>query len=541
AREPPSRLVLRRLLNRIRTQKDQWSAKSDAETASDTLESGSLPMENAAHKAMELEDNKPDAKEDVTDNTVLAGNSILLHPQEQAARIRLETERRKEMEGLERQKMEQLELLRRLEEERRALEEEYYRVQQQMHITGRGEIEQDSSVTEEEEEDKPMAPETEPAEPSVSEAHESAENLHIQMIREYQQRLVEQNRLHKESVDEARKCLQEYQLLLKKRYPHLSISHQRTPDRSMDSPKPQAVEYPPSSPPPPPVNVIKSPLRSDSLKNPVTIKSNSEQHCDPNIPHTSRALEPEQMSPRNGSALQSPVLAGPKLPGDIFPQGGVDSNRLADNIRSLGGASSSHSDFGDERSLQESLPQTHFPYQSPHQDDRFTHAEAVFEKQSSISSPGDYDTSSSTTYHPLPSELSLGLPQIDLPEPAIPLQAPRLRVMENQPLGDFSNVREFRERLLSSTVEIRAQQDHLKAMQDQLDKQRDSLLSKQKSQEDHLLQKQKQLEEQMKRHQESLENVLGTREVMTLAVFSSNLLEESKDGDLQSHLLQKPN
>lgn len=67
------------------------------------------------------------------------------------------------MEGLERQKMEQLELLRRLEEERRALEEEYYRVQQQMHITGRGEIEQDSSVTEEEEEDKPMAPETEPA------------------------------------------------------------------------------------------------------------------------------------------------------------------------------------------------------------------------------------------------------------------------------------------------------------------------------------------------------------------------------------------
>ncbi|CAI9585318.1 unnamed protein product, partial [Staurois parvus] len=62
-------------MNRIRTQKDQWSAKSDAETASDTLESGSLPIENVAHKAVELEDNKPDTKEaeDVTDNTVLAG------------------------------------------------------------------------------------------------------------------------------------------------------------------------------------------------------------------------------------------------------------------------------------------------------------------------------------------------------------------------------------------------------------------------------------------------------------------------------------
>lgn len=312
-------------------------------------------------------------------------------------------------------------------------------------------------------------------------------------------------RLHKESVDEARKRLEEYQMLLKKRYPHLSISHQSTSDRSMDSPKPQAIEYPPSSPPP--ANVNKSPLRSDS----VTMKNNSERH-EPNISHTYRALEPEQMSPMNGSALQSPVLAGPKLPGDFFPQGGVDSNRLADDIRNLGGVRSSQSDFGEERRIQENLPQTHFPYQSPDQDDtRFLHAEAVCEKQSTTSSPGDYDTSSNTTYHPLPSELSLGLP---LPEPAIPLQAPRLRVMENnQPLGDFSNVREFRERLLSSTVEIRAQQDHLKAMQDQLDKQRDSLLSKQKSQEDHLLQKQKQLEEQMRRHQESLENVLGTREV----------------------------
>lgn len=64
------------------------------------------------------------------------------------------------MEGLEQQKMEQLELLRRLEEERQALEKEYYRVQQQMLITGIGEMEQDNIATEE---DKPTAPETEPA------------------------------------------------------------------------------------------------------------------------------------------------------------------------------------------------------------------------------------------------------------------------------------------------------------------------------------------------------------------------------------------
>ncbi|CAI9585317.1 unnamed protein product, partial [Staurois parvus] len=366
-----------------------------------------------------------------------------------------------------------------------------------MQVTRRGEMEQDRSATIEDEGSGPTAPETEPSEPSVPEAHESAENLHIQMIREYQQRLVEQNRVHKQSVDEARKRLQEYQMLLKKRYPHLSISHQRTPDSSMQSPKPQFIEYPPSSPPP--ANVIMSTFRNELLKNPVTIKHNSEQQHKPTISQTSGAPEPEQMSSRNGSALQVPVLTGPKLPGDFLPQGGMDCSRLADSIRNLGGASPLESDIGEERSLQENLPQTCFPYQSPNQNDtRFPYADAVCEKQSTSSSPGDYDTSSSTTYHPLPSELSLGLPQIDLPDPAIPLQVPRLHVIEDQPLGDFSNVREFRERLLSSTVGIRAQQDHLKAMQDQLDKQRDSLLFKQKSQEEHLLQKQKQLEEQIR-------------------------------------------
>ncbi|KAM5181471.1 centrosomal protein of 295 kDa [Mantella aurantiaca] len=506
-REPPSRLVLRRLLNRIRTQKDQWSTKSDAETASETVESGSLPMENAAQEAGEQEETEPDTKvpEDVTDNTVLAGNSILLHPQEQAARIRKEAERKKGMEDLEQQKMEQLELLRRLEEERRALEEEYFRVQQ-MRVTSRREIEQDSSRVAEEEVAKPVAPESEFSDSSipVSEGHASAENLHIQMIREYQQRLLAQNRLHKQSVDEARKRLQEYQMLLKKRYPYLSISHQETPNRSQHSPKAQAHEYPPSSPSSPPVDVTVSPFRSDPFKTSLTIEQSSGQECKPNISHTSGALESEQISQRNVSTLEDPVLEDPKLSGDSSPQGGVDYNRLANSIRNQDGVGSSQAERG-------ILLQSHSPYESLHEDTRLPHV-AIYERQSSLSSPGDYDTSSSTTYHPLPSELSLGLPQIDFPEPAIPLQPPRLRLMENQPFGDFSNVREFRERLLSSTVGIRAQQEHLKTMQDQLDQQRDSLLSKQKNQEEHLLQKQRQLEEQMRRHQESLENVLGSKE-----------------------------
>ncbi|XP_018412313.1 PREDICTED: centrosomal protein of 295 kDa [Nanorana parkeri] len=509
SREPQSRIVLKRLLNRIRTQKDQWSSKSDAETVSETLESGSLPVEDAAQEAVEQEEIMPDTKvpKDLTDNTVLAGNSILLHPQEQAARIRMETERMKGMADLERQKIEQLELLRRLEEERRGVEEEYCRVQQQMQVTNRKEMEKESSVAAEEEGAKSAAPEsTEPSVP-VSEAHVSAENLHIQMIREYQQRLLEQNRQHKQSVDEARKRLQEYQMLLKKRYPHLSISRQETPDRSQHSPKPQVLEYPPSSPP---VNMIKSPLGIDPLKTSVAIKQNSEQEHKQIIPCDSRALEPEQRSLRNGSTLHDPLWMSPNLRVDFLPHGDMDSNRLVESMKNLDGVSSSQSDFGKERCLQEISPQAQA---NPDDDEtKFLHAAAVCEKQSTTSSPGDYDTSSSTTYNPLPSELSLGLPQIDFSEPVIPLQVPCLHLMGNQPLGDFSNVREFRERLLSSTAEIRAQQEHLKAMQDQLDKQRDALVSKQKSQEENLFQRQEQLEEQMRRHQESLENVLGSSE-----------------------------
>nr|DBA32458.1 TPA: hypothetical protein GDO54_000250 [Pyxicephalus adspersus] len=451
--EPPSRLVLRKLLNRIRTQKDQWSARSDADTASETLESGSLPME-----AVEQQEDKPDTEEpkDVTDNTVLAGNSILLHPQEHAARIRMETERKKKMEDLDRQKMEQLELLRKLEEEKQALEEEYCRVQQQMQAANKRDIEQDGTVAAEEEGAKPAVPETESAEPpvAVSEAQTSTENVHIQMIREYQQRLLEQNRIHKQSVDEARKRLQEYQMLLKKRYPHLSTSRQATPDTSRHSPKPQDSEYPPAS------------LRSDQFKTPVTIRQISEQKHKADIHFIPKTLGPEQVRPRSESILQTPVAMPPKFVEDTLPQGDVDSSRLGDRIRDVDGVSFSKTKFREEGYPQEVLPQAQDEILLPH-------AAAVYEKLSTTSSPGDYDTSSSTTYHPLPSEFSPGLPQMDFLEPAIPLQAPSLGLMENQPLGDFSNVREFREKLLSSTVGIRAQQEYLKAIQDQLDKQRD--------------------------------------------------------------------
>lgn len=47
ALQPQSKLALKKLLNKIRSQKDQWASKSEAEVQSDiqTIESGTLPSE----------------------------------------------------------------------------------------------------------------------------------------------------------------------------------------------------------------------------------------------------------------------------------------------------------------------------------------------------------------------------------------------------------------------------------------------------------------------------------------------------------------
>ncbi|KAG6924240.1 centrosomal protein 295, partial [Chelydra serpentina] len=58
---------------------------------------------------------------------------------------------------------------------------------------------------------------------AVPETSSSNEENHIQMIHNYQQCLLLQNRLHKQSVEEARKQLQEYQNKLKQRYSSISM------------------------------------------------------------------------------------------------------------------------------------------------------------------------------------------------------------------------------------------------------------------------------------------------------------------------------
>ncbi|XP_056417434.1 centrosomal protein of 295 kDa isoform X2 [Hyla sarda] len=517
-REPQSKQVLKRLLNRIRTQKDQWSAKAEtADTVSDTLESGSLPVNKESEDGIQEEEDKSViVSNEVTDSTVLAGKSILLHPQEQAVRIRAEAVRKKKMEELERQKQEQLELIRKLEEERKTLEAEFQKMRQQVQ-----DGEQESSFTVQKEGHEPALIDDAPQESAVAQLNTSAESLHIQMIREYQQRLIEQNRIHKQSVDEARKHLQEYQLLLKNRYPHLSTSNIGSQDqgqentRNLQGPQISLSE-----------RSILSSLPGPSLS---TEKEKSGQSMSQDLVKT------QQTSPRNNVPLKQKLESVPSSASDFLA---VDPSKVRiDSPVSV--VLPSHPPF-----LGRSPPHGLLSH-SPNED-RVRSQDTIIglEKLSSMSSPGEHDSSSSTSYFPLPSALTLGLPPVDFSEPSISFSDPEEQMCKKDPvsLGDFSNVQEFRERLLSSAAEIRNQQDHLKEMQTLLDKQRESLLSNQKNQEHHLLHKQKELEDQIRRHQGSLEKLLDSTEPRQGAVPADlHLMPERERYQFMSILLKALN
>ncbi|CAH2225498.1 Hypothetical predicted protein [Pelobates cultripes] len=522
SREPQSRLVLKKLLNKIKTQKDQWCAKSDAETVSDTLESGSLPImkeEFGIQPGTDQERNMAAVsvpQDDMTDHTVLAGDAVLLHPQEQAMQIRMAADRQKKMEEIERQKKEQLDLLERLEEQRKSIEAELTKAKLEVQEARRlEEGGQANACVQDTREPTAAEPEHLDVVPPAVEASCSTESPHIQIIRDYQQRLLQQNRQHKQSVDEARKRLHEYQLLLKKRYSHLSIREFPTESQNdtkappglicktkesshmvvLDTSHEQIGTFNASLLPSMPISRQSS---LQSVKPSTTVCRTSEL-----VQSESASLSTSQGQHVNVRSLSTcPVTEqhGPRPHAFTHEKTPVNVQNTTSKV--LTGISEL---LYNKESNEETIG-VDKEYQSP-EESRVKPQDAVTQSESQSSLSSLWDTSSDS-YYPLPSVISLGLPQVEstVSDTTKPQVAP-------QPLpwsfGDFSSVQEFRERLISSTSQIQSQQDHLKELQGQLDKQRDSLLFKQKIQEEHLLQKQKALEEQMRKHQESLEQYLG--------------------------------
>ncbi|XP_065384924.1 centrosomal protein of 295 kDa isoform X2 [Macaca fascicularis] len=236
----PSKVLFKKLLNKIRSQKSLWTIKSMSEDESEmittvseieskapTVESGTIASEertlsSGQEQVVESDtltiESGPLASEDkplscgtnsgkeqeineTLPITTVAQSSVLLHPQEEAARIRMSA-RQKQIMEIEEQKQKQLELLEQIEQQKLRLETDCFRAQ----------------LEEEKKKTQPTGVGIAPASCAVI----SDEDSHRQMIRNYQHQLLQQNRLHRQSVETARKRLLEYQTMLKGRCPSMS-------------------------------------------------------------------------------------------------------------------------------------------------------------------------------------------------------------------------------------------------------------------------------------------------------------------------------
>ncbi|KAF4103748.1 centrosomal protein of 295 kDa isoform X2 [Onychostoma macrolepis] len=223
----PGRRALSRLLERIRRQRDRRTSQQTADTPGTShdadaqeealsVETGSLSSQEKASGGS-LEEQTPSSTHtedapDVRDEAVVAGTLL---PPEERLHLMAESERSARtdqpthVEALLRRQQEQLALLEELEEKRRELEQRWRDAQQ----TSRSLPEPSAEVR-----------------PDVT---------HTQRLHQYQQRLLEQNRLHKRCVEEARRRLEEYQHTLKLRH---AVGSTSVPLAL--SPDPQALHAP---------------------------------------------------------------------------------------------------------------------------------------------------------------------------------------------------------------------------------------------------------------------------------------------------------
>ncbi|XP_043732813.1 centrosomal protein of 295 kDa isoform X3 [Cervus elaphus] len=239
----PSKILFKKLLNKIRSQKSLWTIQSmseeesemittvsEAESKALTVESGatvsedrtlSSGQEQVVESDMLTVDSGPLTSEDKplsfsTDSEkeqemkttqpiiAVAPSSVLLHPQEEAVRIRMAA-RQKQIMEIEEQQQKQLELLEQIEQQKLRLETDCFRAQL-------------------EEEKRKKTQQTGVSTAPASYTIRSDEDRHRKMIRIYQQQLLQQNRFHKQSVETARKRLLEYQTMLRGKYPSLSAT-----------------------------------------------------------------------------------------------------------------------------------------------------------------------------------------------------------------------------------------------------------------------------------------------------------------------------
>ncbi|NXH45172.1 CE295 protein, partial [Dicaeum eximium] len=140
------------------------------------------------------------------ESTVADEKSVLIHPEEQAAKIRMEKaakirieeERQKWNDEIEKQKQEQLALIKKIEEEKALLEADYLKMQMQTCLEAakkkKGEEDQGQLVQSHGLPSTDQQNQMEHETRNVSETKSPGEDSHRQTIRNFQQRLLQQKR-----------------------------------------------------------------------------------------------------------------------------------------------------------------------------------------------------------------------------------------------------------------------------------------------------------------------------------------------------------
>ncbi|XP_008307131.2 centrosomal protein of 295 kDa isoform X4 [Cynoglossus semilaevis] len=229
------RHALRKLLDRIRNQRNQWTELSSPVSSADSpstisdkiperdtsIESGSLNSEEKKRPPVnELESDHSAVELETTDPS---SGTHSQPPDEFAKRIEeFEEERKKREEDLEWKKQQQVDLLQELEEQKVKLEQMLLEAQQERERLKTA-VNQEETIYKQQSDQGWDVTLVCPGQPSELDPP-ADENDHNRRIREYKQWLLQQNRVHQRSVEVARQRLEEYQRTLQTRHNMTSMS-----------------------------------------------------------------------------------------------------------------------------------------------------------------------------------------------------------------------------------------------------------------------------------------------------------------------------
>ncbi|XP_012512692.1 PREDICTED: centrosomal protein of 295 kDa [Propithecus coquereli] len=502
----PSKVLFKKLLNKIRSQKSLWTIKSmsedenemimaasEIESKAPTVESGTIDSEERTLSTGQEQVVESDAltiesgpltsedkalscgtnsgkKQEINETppvTAVARSGVLLHPQEEAAIIRMSA-RQKQIMEIEEQKQKQLELLEQIEQQKLRLETDCFRAQL-------------------EEEKRKKTEQTGVGAASASCTVICDEDSHRQMIRNYQHQLLQQNRLHRQSIETARKRLLEYQTMLRERYPSMSA-----PSLISDSTA--------SVPPQKSERLTAVSEHCDQGQRP---KLSSNKYQPIQLIQISKLEQDHFPAPRQNHFLQRPVETT-----ETFSASDVLAKQSLESQEHLGQFSQTETQQRDyklvpkdshtlSRALSDDRPPvlqdtTKIPETLRATAFQTLHSQQIFSENSeSISSK----LTEPSSFIPLVPQHSFSSLPIKVESGKI--QEPFSTTSKSAVSISRSVISQMHDRPLPSSENITAQQGSLKALQEQLDLQKEVLQARWEAQEQLLLGKQKELEQQI--------------------------------------------